>query len=96
MANVNDYTLEDILPCNVDAEKTILGAIIKDNETFYDDTIDIQAEDFYLDSHRKIFMCINEVLFGMVEGIRHIDEMTLAEELRKRKWLEHCFAQFDQ
>ncbi len=78
----------DPIPANVDMEKTILGAIIRDNETFFDDTLDIQAEDFYLDSHRKIFTCINEILFGMVDGILHVDETTLREELMRRKWLE--------
>jgi replicative DNA helicase len=79
--------IEASTPANVDAERVILGAIIKDNEVFFDDTLDIQAEDLYLDSHRKIFTCINEILFGMVEGISHVDDMTLVEELRKRKWL---------
>jgi replicative DNA helicase len=88
-AELKDYGIDAPLPANVDAERTILGAIIKDNETFFDDTLDIQAEDFHLESHRKIFLCINEILFGMVEGIRHVDDMTLAEELRKRKWLDN-------
>ena len=88
MASVPDIEYETPLPANVDAERIVLGAFVKDNELFFDDAIDLKSDDFYLDSHRKIFICVNEILFGMVEGISHVDEMTLAEELRKRKWLE--------
>ncbi len=88
MGPTQDIIYESPLPSNVDAERVILGALVGNNETFFDDTIDLKAEDFYLDSNRKIFVCINEILFGMVEGILHVDEMTLAEELRKRGWLE--------
>ena len=88
-AEPRDYGIESPLPSNADAERVILGKIITDNEAFFDDTLDIKSEDFYLDSNRKIFTCINEILFGMVEGVLHVDDMTLAEELRKRKWLDN-------
>ena len=79
---------DSVMPANIDAEKTILGALIRDNETFFDDALNIQIDDFVLDSHKRIFLCINEILFGMVEGVLHVDETTLTEELRKRKWLD--------
>lgn len=88
MTSVPDIEYETPMPSNVDAERVILGALVKDNEVFFDDTLDLQAEDFYLGSNRKIFICINDILFGLVEGIRHVDEMTLAEVLRSRQWLE--------
>ena len=88
-ADPRDYGIDAPLPANIEAEKTVLGKIIKDNEAFFDDTLDIQSEDFYLESHRKIFTVINEILFGMVEGILSVDETTLAEELKKRKWLSN-------
>ena len=87
-AEPRDYGIESPLPSNADAERVILGKIITDNEAFFDDTLDIKSEDFYLDSNRKIFTCINEILFGMVEGVLHVDDMTLAEELRKRMWAD--------
>ena len=68
MAQSPDVEYETPAPANVDVERTILGALVKDNEIFFDDTVDLQVEDFYLDSHRKIFLCINEILFGMVES----------------------------
>jgi len=88
MANEDDYATEVILPADINCEKVVLGALIADNEIFFDDALDLKAEYFYLDSHRKIFESINEILFGLVEGVRHVDDMTLAEDLRRRKWLD--------
>jgi replicative DNA helicase len=73
------------LPSAVEAEKTILAAILLDNEYFFDDTLDIKANDFSLSSHRTIYLCINDILFGLVEGVRHVDIVTLSNELTRRK-----------
>ena len=80
MANEDDYATEVRLPADINCERVVLGALIADNEIFFDDALDLKAEYFYLDSHRKIFESINEILFGLVEGVRHVDDMTLAEE----------------
>jgi replicative DNA helicase len=50
------------LPANVDAERSILGAILLDSKA-YDEaaTLDLVAEDFSLDSNRKIYRCIEEL-----------------------------------
>ena len=88
MANEDDYATEVRLPADINCERVVLGALIADNEIFFDDALDLKAEYFYLDSHRKIFESINEILFGLVEGVRHVDDMTLAEDLRRRKWLD--------
>ena len=83
-----DYGIEDRLPADPSAEATILGAILLDNESFFDDSFDIKSDDFSLDSNRRIFLVMNEILFGMVEGVRHVDIVTLANELARRKWIE--------
>lgn len=87
MADVNDYTIEDRLPANVDCERTILGAILLDNEAFFDDSFDIEPEDFSIDSHRRIYQVMNEILFGLVDGAKQVDIVTLSNELGKRKWV---------
>lgn len=87
-ANPRDYGIEGRLPADPSAEATILGAILLDNESFFDDSFDIKADDFSLDSNRRIFLVMNEILFGMVEGVRHVDIVTLANELARRKWIE--------
>lgn len=83
-----DYTLDAGLPANVDAERTILGAILLDNEAFFDDSMELTPDDFSLDSHRRIYLVINDILFGMVEGLTQVDIRTLSTELANRKWIE--------
>lgn len=50
------FMLDAGLPANVDAERTILGAIMNDNATFYD-CADLQARHFSLDSHHQDASC---------------------------------------
>ena len=65
------------LPANVDAEKTILGAILLDNHSLSEAEERLVSEDFSLDSHRRIFQRMQEL--GN-EG-RAVDLVTLANEL---------------
>lgn len=77
------------LPVNIEAETTILGAILLDNEVFFDECMEnTTAEDFSLDSNRRIYIVISQILLGMVEGVRHVDIVTLANELARRKEIE--------
>lgn len=80
--------LDTVLPANIDAEKTILGAILLDNEAFYDDSLDLTPDDFSIDSHRRIYLRMNDILFGLVEGSSHVDIVTLANELDRNKEIE--------
>lgn len=76
------------LPANVEAERTVLGSILLDNAAFFDDSIDLEAEDFSLDSHRRIFKAMNDILFGLVEGATHVDIITLSNQLLNRGEIE--------
>ncbi|HEX2523704.1 MAG TPA: DnaB-like helicase N-terminal domain-containing protein, partial [Terriglobia bacterium] len=50
-----DVTLEKGLPHNLEAERSILGAILLDN-TLLNQAIELlKVEDFYAGSHRLIF-----------------------------------------
>ena len=85
------FSLDSIdtgLPADVAAERTILGAILLDNNSFWDGTADLKADEFSLDSHQRIFRAMNEIFFGMVEEMSHVDLVTLATTLRSRKELE--------
>jgi replicative DNA helicase len=77
-----DIAFERGLPASIDAEKTILGAILLDNVTYYE-AVDggIVVGDFSLDSHRKIFLRMSELL----DAQRAVDIVTLIEELQRRK-----------
>jgi replicative DNA helicase len=78
----------DTLPANVEAERVVLAAILLDNEAFFDDSLDLHSDDFSLDSHRRIYSVMNEILFGLVESVRHVDIVTLSNELRNRRWID--------
>lgn len=79
-----DDTIEAGPPANVDAEKTILGAILLDGETLRDVQYKIKPEDFSLDSHRRIFLRMAE----LADKGRTIDIVTLAHALTKAKEIE--------
>lgn len=74
------------LPCNVDAERLILGSIQIDDQHFELVAGTVAAEDFSLDSHRRIFGAM-KALSSRGEGI---DRITVANELATRGELEAC------
>lgn len=88
MSTIPDLSFDCGLPSNVDAERTILGAILLDNEAFFDDSLDIQSEDFSLDSNRRIFLRMSNIMFGLTPDAHHCDIVTLANELARNKEIE--------
>jgi replicative DNA helicase len=79
-----EYTLAHSLPANVEAERSILGAIMLDNLAYNEAAEHLKPEDFSLDSHRRIFTR----MVDLAESSRPIDMITLVEELDRRKELE--------
>ncbi|MGA8154402.1 MAG: replicative DNA helicase [Terriglobales bacterium] len=79
-----DYTLAHTLPANVEAERSILGAILLDNLAYNEAAEHLKAEDFSLDSHRRLYAR----MVDLAESSRPIDMITLVEELDRRKELE--------
>jgi replicative DNA helicase len=84
MAAIPNLTLDTGLPANIDAEKTILGAILLDNSAHSEAAEKIDADDFSLDSHRRIFMRMSELM----DSQRAVDIVTLAHELARYKEVE--------
>src|SRR5579871_4911911 len=80
-----DPLIERGLPANADAEKAVLGAILLDNGAYNAAAI-IVSDDFYVDSHRRIY----QKMIGLREGVppRPIDFTTLTEELMLSKELD--------
>jgi replicative DNA helicase len=72
-----DYISAQSLPANVEAERSILGAILLDNLSFNQAAEHLKPEDFLLDSHRRIY----SRMVDLAESSRAIDLITLAEEL---------------
>jgi len=79
-----DYSLAHTLPANVEAERSILGAILLDNLAYNQAAEHLKPEDFSLDSHRRLYSRMVE----LAESSRPIDMITLVEELDRRKELE--------
>ena len=71
-------------PCSLEAEKVVIGAIMLDSEALTKISTTINADDFFLDSHRRI-IAVMESLWK--EG-KAIDIVTLSNELSKKKELE--------
>ncbi len=84
MATVPNLTLDTGLPANLDAEKTILGAILLDNAAHSEAAEHITPDDFSLDSHRRIFLRMSE----LVDTGRTVDIVTLSHELSRYKEVE--------
>ena len=75
---------EKILPHNIDAEQSVLGSLLLDNETVPQVARLISADDFYLEAHRQIYMAILE----LEEAGQPVDFVTLTNKLRDKGELE--------
>jgi replicative DNA helicase len=78
-----DYSIST-LPANVEAERSILGAILLDNLSYNQAAEHLRPEDFSLDSHRRIYAR----MIDLAESSRPIDIITLVDELNRNKELQ--------
>jgi replicative DNA helicase len=72
------------MPASLDAERSILGAILLDNAAYNEAAESLKPDDFSLDSHRRIFAR----MMDLMETGRPIDIITITEELSKKKEVE--------
>jgi replicative DNA helicase len=79
-----DTTLEKPLPNNLDAERSVLGAILLDNNALNAAIENLRPEDFFLDQHRRVY----NQMSALGEAQQAIDLITLTEELHRRGDLE--------
>jgi replicative DNA helicase len=79
-------TVEKGLPTNVDAERFVLGSILLDDSFFVQAAGSLEAEDFSLEKHRRIFKRMGD----LHERDERIDRITVANELMKFSELEAC------
>ena len=75
---------ERTLPHNLDAERSVLGAILLDNEAFNTAIAIVTSAAFFRDAHRRIF----ERMTVLVERRSAIDFVILREELERAGELE--------
>jgi replicative DNA helicase len=72
------------LPADITAERVILGSILLDNSAFAEASEKLDSDDFSLDSHRRIFLRMSELMGKQ----RAVDIVTLAHELGRHKEVE--------
>src|SRR5258708_6973309 len=80
---MNELFIERPLPSSLDAERSVLGAILLDNKSL-DAAMVLKPEDFFLDQHRRVFAQMLE--HG--EAKKPIDLVTLTVELDRKGDLE--------
>lgn len=71
-------------PASLHAEMTILGAMLVEPLAITDATMLLVADDFALDSHRRIYAA----MLRLAEAGHAVDIVTCAEELRRQKELD--------
>mgnify|MGYP001561920113 CR=1 FL=1 len=77
--NETDLSSHKLPPQNLEAEQSVLGGILIENEAINRVTEILDADDFYRDAHRKIF----NALITLSERDEPADLITLTNELRK-------------
>lgn len=76
---------EDRLPPqNRDAERSVLGSMLRDNGVIADVLLILRKENFYADAHQKIF----DGIVSLYDQGQPADLVTLAEWLKQQKYVE--------
>jgi replicative DNA helicase len=73
-----------IPPYNLEAEQSVLGSMLLSKDAITVAAEQLQAQDFYKESHKKIF----EVIVRLYEDREPVDLITVTEALRTAKILE--------
>jgi replicative DNA helicase len=76
--------LKRVPPQNIEAEQSVLGAILLDNDAINQAIEILTAEDFYRESHREIF----RAMVALSERNQPVDAITLTDALRTGGVLE--------
>ena len=84
MSSEKKNSAERIPPQNLDAEKSLLGAILISEESLPDVTEIVKPKDFYDERHRHIF----EAMWNLYERHCPVDLLTVKDELKKKKLTE--------
>ncbi|MFH2013320.1 MAG: replicative DNA helicase [Pseudomonadota bacterium] len=71
-------------PQNIEAEQSILGGILLDNEVFHQVLEVLNEDDFYHASHRKVFLSMIE----LYENNEPVDLITLTNTLKNKSQLD--------
>jgi len=81
---IREQSFERALPNSAEAERAILGAILLDNALISQAIEQLSPEDFYVPSHRRIFVA----MIALFERGAEINPILIGEELKKENALE--------
>ena len=84
MPNNTKNAAERIPPQNLDAEKSLLGAILISEESLPDVTEILKPNDFYDERHRHIY----SAMWNLYERHNPVDLLTVRNELKKKRLTE--------
>ena len=76
--------INNALPYNLEAEQSVLGAILIDMEEQYEIVSKLKEDDFFLESHKLIFHSMSEICGSN----KPVDLVTLSDDLEKKSSLE--------
>lgn len=79
-----DLALDRLPPQNIEAEQSVLGAILLDNEAMSKSVEILSPEDFYRESHKKIF----DTMIDLYEKNEAIDLITVSDSLKRKNELD--------
>ncbi len=84
MVQIDSQVIGRIPPHSIEAEQSVLGAMILDKEAINMAVEMIKPEDFYKEANKEIF----EAIINLYNKNEPVDLITLAEELKRRGTLE--------
>ena len=76
--------IERLPPQDLDAERSLLGALLIDPDAFYRASEIVTADDFYREQHRCIFQAVQ----ALAERNQPVDTVTVSDELRRTGQLD--------
>ncbi|MBI5408799.1 MAG: replicative DNA helicase [Nitrospirae bacterium] len=84
LTNRTAVNLDRLPPQNIEAEQSVLGSVLLENEAIGVVIEHLTPNDFYKDAHKRIFVAMLE----LYEKNEPIDLITLTEQLNKKEQLE--------
>jgi replicative DNA helicase len=76
--------LERVPPQNLEAERSVLGGVLLENQAIHKISEVVHEGDFYRDAHRKLYQAMIE----LHERGEPVDLVTLTEDISRRGWME--------
>ncbi len=80
----NNAKADRIPPQNIDAEKSLLGAILISEDALTDATEIVKPNDFYDERHKHIY----NAMWNLYEHHRPVDLVTVSDELKRKKLIQ--------